>query len=246
MSNIKSELDYVNKLSHIAEASVDTDFTLITETDRLAIEAKETELSTFLSENTDFSNYTEEQKDELFDKAVSIWNELKDLVKSAKCEFVSNGIEIKTIDKKLHQNVEYTTETLFYGLRLKKTFLDELPKVDQDWTTHILNITFTNAIALYHVLSTITVKGLNKENYALANILYTLAEISKVYEHYNNNSVRLNTTIAQWNVGLTTKEANVLNMEITNQLLVEEKAKANDVTEKATAKSKKKEAAAKA
>ena len=121
---IKNENDFINKLADIT-GTTDINFELISEESKNNIEKLEVELTEYLKTNTDFNNYTEEQKDKLFDDAIVKWNELKDAIKNANCIFNATGLELKVIDKKLHQNVDYTAETLFYGLHLKKNFLND-------------------------------------------------------------------------------------------------------------------------
>lgn len=214
---IKNENDFINKLADIT-GTTDINFGLISEESKNNIEKLDAELNEYLKTNTDFDNYTEEQKDKLFDDAIIKWNEIKDAIKNANCVFNVTGLELKVIDKKLHQNIDYTAETLFYGLHLKKNFLNDLPKINEDFKSVTIDITFSQSIALYHVLSSLVVRGLNKENYAYAHVLYTLAEISKVYQHYDAMSARLGQAINQWNLGLTSEDAKKLEKEIAMQV----------------------------
>ena len=217
---ILSDEQYVNKLADLNSGSAN-DFSLLSEGVKEGLDAKEAELVKFLGANTDFENYSPEKRDELYDSAIKIWNEYKDLVKQASCKMKCNGVEIRTIDKKLHQSIDYTTETLFYGIHLKKYFVDNLPKVKQDYDAHEITITFSNVIALYHILSTLTVRGLNKENYALAHVLHKLSEISKLYQHFDSVSARMNKSIMEWNMGLSKPDAEKLNKEIAKQVISE-------------------------
>lgn len=223
-SFVKDENQYVDKLSDLNKNAGVTNFDLLNVDSKKSIEDKDAEILAYTQANT----ITDENRDVIFEAAIELWNEYKDLVKNAICIFTLNNLEIKTVDKKLHQSVEYTTETLFYGLHLKKFFLNTLPATKGgDFTNHETNITFSNAIALYHVLSTLTVKGLNNENYAFAHLLYKLSEISKVYQHYDAASSRLNQTIGQWSMGIT--PAQVTDLKAT----IAETVKAETVTEPA-------------
>lgn len=212
-SVITTEKQYIDKLADIAKTSGSTNFNLLLEESKTALEAKENEIKDYISSKV----LTDENKDEIVEGAIELWNQYKDLVKNAECIFTLNSLEVRTLDKKLHNGVEYDTETLFYGLHLKKHFIDLLPKPKAgDFEAHEMKITFSLAIALYHVLSTLKVKGLNKENYAFANLLYKLSEISKVYQHYDGISLRLNQSIGQWTMGLTPAQATELEAEIKN------------------------------
>jgi len=210
-SVIKSENQYIDKLSDIAKTSGATDFNLLVAESKTALETKEQEIKDYI--NT--TSFTDENKDDKVEAVIELWNQYKDLVKNAECTFAINSLEVRTLDKKLHNAVEYDTETLFYGLHLKKHFIDLLPATKAgDFEAHEMNISFSLAIALYHVLSTLKVKGLNKENFAFAHLLYKLSEISKVYQYYDGISLRLNQSIGQWTMGLNTTQVSELDSAI--------------------------------
>ncbi len=208
---IKNENDFVESLSNLNIADT-TNFSLLDSEDKELLDSSEKNILDFLDSNKDFDKYSEDEKNELFDKAIDKWNELKDIIKNAKCKYKCTNLELKVIDKKLHQSIDYTAETIFYGLHLKKNFLDVLPKNTNkdEFAQQDVIITFSHAVALHHLFSYVTVKGLNKENYAFANILYYLTEVSKIYEHYNNMSARLNKAIMEWNMGLSKNDLNTL------------------------------------
>lgn len=217
-SVITSENQYIDTLADVAKTAGTTNFELISEQSKNALESKESEINEYIKNNV----ITDDNRDEVVEGAIELWNQYKDIVKNGTCLFTLNNLEIKTVDKKLHNSVEYDTETLFYGLHLKKTFIDNLPAVKgDDYLTSNITITFSNAIALYHVLSTVRVKGLNKENYAFAHLLYKLSEISKVYQHYDSISLRLNQTIGQWTMGLSPAQAETLKATVEETVVAE-------------------------
>jgi len=217
-SIITAENQYVDTLSDVAKTAGSTNFGLLSEESKVAINAKEAEVHEYLKNNV----INDENRDTIIDGAIELWNQYKDLVKNGSCFFTLNNLEIRTVDKKLHSSVEYDTETLFYGLHLKKFFIDALPNVKgDDFLTNDILISFSNAIALYHVLSTLKVKGLNKENYAFAHILYKLSEISKVYQHYDGVSSRLNQSIGQWTMGLNPAQAEELLASVNDTVTAE-------------------------
>lgn len=221
INTIKNEEDFVNKLADLKALPQDTDFNLINPETKQELETLENNINSFLQSNTDFENYDEDTKNKLFDEVVEMWNEMGEKIKNAVCTFESTGIEISTIIKKLQQSVEYTSETIFYGLHLKKMFIDTLPKFNSDFEIKNINISFSHAVALHHLLSSITVKGLNKDSYAFAHLLYSLQEVTKVYTHYNGISLRLNNAIGRWNLGLSSSEHQQLQTAINDTLKAE-------------------------
>lgn len=218
---ITNENDFVTKLADINALPQDVNFDLLNETTKTELDELEKSINDFLVSNTDFENYTEDQKNTLFDQVIDMWDKMGAKIKHAVCTIEATGIEINTINKKLHQNVEYTSETIFYGLHLKNFFLDKLPKTTGDFDKKDINITFSHAVALHHILSAVTVKGLNKDSYAYAHLLYTLQEVTKIYSHYDVISKRLNNAIGRWNLGLTNTEFAKLNEAITETIVSE-------------------------
>jgi hypothetical protein len=199
MSNtvIKSENEYVERLSNIAIQG-QANNTLLNEKSKEAIEVAKNGILDFIRNN--------EKTDDSFVTSMDLWNAYKDAVKNAECDFAINGLELKVIHNKLHRDVDYTAETIFYGLHLKRYFLDSFPKTNTEFEAVKSSITFTNGMALYHLLSEVKVRGLNKENYALANVLYKLSEISKVYQQYDQESAQINNEVRTWTMGLKKDE----------------------------------------
>jgi hypothetical protein len=212
----------------------DVDFSIVPEDTKTSIEDKDKEIRNFLAENNKFDSYTEEEKDKLFTEITGKWNELKDLIKNAKARFDLSGLEISVITRKLHQNIEYSAETVFYGAHVKHTFLNNLPTKASDMRGYNVEITFTNAVLLYNLLSTISVKGLNLESFAFANILWKLSEISKAYTHYNKLSEITSKNISVWNMGLSADDAKKLQTEVLGAMIAEKQEELNsDVEESA-------------
>lgn len=199
---INSADDFMNRLSDIGVAK--EDFSLLSEGVKEGIEAKQKEIFDFIEKNdpTTLGN-DEDKKTELFMEMIAIWDEMKNLIKEASCNVSFTNLELKVMSSKLHQNVEYTSETIFYGLHIKKHFLNNLPKVSGgDFVKHLVPITFTQAVGLYHVLSETTVKGLNKETFAYANILYSLSLITILYNYFDRVSSFTSKAMQEWNMGL--------------------------------------------
>lgn len=209
---ITEEKQYVDTLADLAKTASIINWSLLTEESKDALKAKEEEFNIFLKENI----INDENREDLQTSAIEKWNEYKDIVKNASCNITLNNLEVKTLYKKLHDSVEYSSETIFYGIHLKKYFIDTLPapKNGGDFGTCKVSITFTNTIALYNLLSSVSVKGLGKEVYAFAHLLYKLSEISKIYQHYDAISAKMSHQIREWSLGLSKEQANTLKQEI--------------------------------
>jgi len=195
---IKSENEYIEKLSNLTVQG-QANLSLLQEESKNKIDENKKALVDFINKNT--------KDDDTFIQCMDLWNAYQSSVKNAVCAFSINGLEQKVIYNSLHRDVEYTAETIFYGLNLKRNFLGTFPKAANEFDEVRSTVTFSNAMLLYHVISEVKVKGLNKENFAFANVLYKLSEISKVYQQYDQESSQLNNTIRTWSMGINKDEA---------------------------------------
>lgn len=214
--NKQYELNIVDRLADIATTNNSELPDVLVDGYKEQLEELNNNILIFLASNTDFDNYTDEQKDKLYDTAMEQLDVLKVKIKNGECKFPLTGLEANVINKFAHQKVNYNSLTLFFGIHLKKYFFTKLTSDEfkNDNSVVDVQITFSQAIALYEVLSSIVVTGLNKDNYALANTLYNLAEISKVYEHYNNISQSTYKRIMEWNMQLSNLDISALKGEI--------------------------------
>lgn len=194
-------LDYIvaNKFEQFV-----IDWSYITEESKTTIEAIAPQLKEFLASNADFNNYTTEQRDELFEKAMSMHQNFKDSVKAAKCKMDLHGREIDFIKNRLEDDVDYDSQTVFFGIHLKGSWLNNLKFVRAEQNNVELGL--TDSVILYDLLTTVKVKGLKEKTYIFAKVLRQLAECSKIYQHYDQESDRMFKSIREWNMGLTNED----------------------------------------
>lgn len=202
---ITNENDFINELSDLSASAHKVNWSLINEESKNALSQAEQAIADYLESNNIIDGIDEEKRNELLLGAISLWEDYKDEIKRASCVIPFSVLELRELYKKTHQSVKYTAETIFYGLHLKKYLLNDLPntKGQKDYTNFDIEMSFSMAIALYHLLSTVEVSGLNKENYAFASILHKVSEISKIYQEYDNTSARISQQIQMWNKGLS-------------------------------------------
>jgi hypothetical protein len=227
-TNITNESDYVSELSKSKEetqlSNINPDFSIIQEEVKKEIDNKEQEIYSFLQENNDFKSYSESEKDERFQSVISKWNELKDLVKKCKINLALNGLEINFLENKLHSNIDYDYETIFYAVHLKKHLLNNLPsvKASDDFKVFETLVLISDCVLLQHILTKLTVKGLNKSSLAFANICKKLSEVIVLYNFYENMSMRLSKSIQEWNMELSKDEVSFLQKEVLKQEIANE------------------------
>lgn len=226
INKIKNEDDYVKHLSSLGQQEQTTKFDLLREGFKESMDNAYQEAVQFMKDNPVTADLDEETKELNYSKAIELWNNFASIVKSeAKCVWNINNLELSVIFNKLHNACEYTAETLFYGLHLKNTFVNSFPKFStvakDNYNTQEIEISLSNCVALYHILSELKVKGLNKENYAFGNILYMLSEFAKIYTHYNNLSMSLSKDMSIWNMGIQNSDARFIEKAVTESMIEE-------------------------
>jgi hypothetical protein len=197
---IKNEKDFIENLSDLSRTKYVVNWDLLTKDSKNTLTEIENEFNEYIKNTEANTEASEEERLSKLNGALDIWDKYKDAIKGAICKVPMSSLEIKELIKKTHQSVKYNYETIFYGLHLKKYLLDTLPvtKGSSDYTNYDIECTFSMSIALYHILATVEVTGLNKENYAFASLLHKMSEISKIYQEYDNSSMRMDNNIKQW------------------------------------------------
>jgi len=218
----ETALDFVSKLSDITIGSHEPNFDLLTGDSREKLDGKAEEIREFMITNKSIG-LTDTEKTELFTTVVAKWNELRELVKTAVCTVNLTGVEQKILDSKLRQSVEYNSETIFYGIHIKKYILETLNRDNFAKTaTQPIEISFSHSIIIHNLLSTVTVKGLNPDTFAFGHLVYNLGEVIKLYSHYNDLTQRVNAEMAQWNMGLDAEITEQLETLVSEQVAQEE------------------------
>lgn len=217
----ETALDFASKLSDITIGAQEPNFDLLTGDVREKLDGKAAEIREFMASNNSIG-LSDEEKTKLFKTVVEMWNELRELVKTASCTVDLTGAEQKMLDSKLRQGVEYNAETIFYGIHIKKFILDKLNRENfAKSATQPIEISFSHSIIIHNLLSGVTVKGLNPDTFAFGHLVYNLGEIIKIYSHYNDLTQRVNAEMAQWNMGLDAEETQQLHALVSEQVAQE-------------------------
>lgn len=222
IENMAFEDATVTKLANIAELPKDNFMKKLSQEQHELFIKEEQEIKEFLEANKDFENYDESTKDGLYEKVIDMYNVYTKNIKTAKAVVNFTGLEIKTIVKMLTQSVKYDSTSIYYGLHLKKHMINEFPNVKNDGEKHDIEVTFSHAVTLHHLLSTVFVTGLSKDSIAFANIIFELGEVIRVYEHYDELSKTLNKTMGAWNLGLSADTGNQIEKLVAQTMLDEE------------------------
>ena len=171
------------------------------------LDSKIKEVDEFLKNNSG-KGKTEEEKDELYKKAIDLWHSFVNLLKETKYNFYLNRKQYMFLTDLLLSKIEYDVNTVFFAIELtdmlgmmKKTkFIN-----DDDLASFVVNA--TEITYIYHLISKHKVKGLTREAYTYSEVLYKIAGISKIFNYYETATKNAQKDIQDW---ILTFEDNII------------------------------------
>lgn len=217
----KRELAYQEFLVENKFDPTSIDWTYIKEESKKSIEDKVDEIETYIKSNVDFDNYSEEDKDKKYEFLTSLNDELKELIKNASYVITLNGNEFNQIKDFIKKDCEYDTQSIFYGIHLDATFFSRYKMQIQPFEEYSIDFIGGETILFYELLSKMKITGLKEKGYMIASTLRKLSETTKIYNHFDNLSGMTFKSIAEWNFGLSKKEANEFKKEVAKVMATE-------------------------
>ncbi len=200
------------------------EWSYITPESKNAIEDKIAEIKTFLAEHKDFDNYSEDQKNEYFDTVLNkMYNvELRELIRKADYTFKQTGVEFNFLKDWIKRHNTYDSTTVFYGIHLEATLLARYEKTKFEAEKEY-DIVYQGGepILVYNELCRKSITGLKEDSYIFAAILRKLAECTKIYNHYDDQSGLVYKSIQEWNFGLSDDKVKEFQKAITMDMAKE-------------------------
>lgn len=184
------------------------------------------ELKEYLADNSDFDNYSTEEKDQKFNAAIEILERFKTSIRTAECKLSLKGRDIIWIKNRIEDDVELTSESVFVAIHLYGTWLKDIQTNINESSDATIQISMPNSVVLYDLLSGLKYKGLSQKALIYAKILRELAECSKYFQHYNSAADRAYKSISEWNLGLSNDEKSMVKGAILKEAM--ESAQNND------------------
>lgn len=217
----KRELAYKEFLVENKFDPTTIDWTYITDASKKQIEDKVIEIESYIKDNQSFESYSEEEKDKKYEVLDSMNTELKDLIRNAKYKITLNGNELNQIKDWVRRDCEYDSQSVFYGIHLDATFLSRYNMSVQPLEEYVIDFIGGETILLYELLGKMKLTGLKEKSYMFASTLRKLSETTKIYNHYDNVSAMTFKQIAEWNFGLSKKEAEQFKKEVAKVMATE-------------------------
>jgi uncharacterized protein YjaG (DUF416 family) len=149
--------------------------------------------------NTSGKGKTESEKDEFYQTAQKMWHDFVEAIKDAKFNFHLNRPQHKFLTDLILTKMEYDVNTVFFAIELTNMMAGlKEAKYTNDKDLLSFEVNATEITYIYHLISKHKVKGLSKDAYTFANVLYRIGNISKIFNYYETASKNLSTDVQNW------------------------------------------------
>lgn len=175
------------------------EFRFITEENENSLDNAVKELENFMAFNHGLGK-SETEKDELYSKAKGLWEVYVEAFRLTKMKFFLNADQYEYFTVMLRDKIEYDVNTIFFGIELTDTLGDWVINKGEKITKEVKSyeIDPVSANYLYHLISTVKVKGLTEEAYLFSQVLKKTHELIKVVNFYDNHAKSLSKDVQDW------------------------------------------------
>lgn len=141
----------------------------------------------------------ENRKDELYQEVINAYNDMRNVLLTAKYNFSLTSNEVEYINSILRNETKYDVNTIFVGINLVKLLDAWLDTKGKSKDELLYEATQTDITLIYHLIAEHKIKGINKHAYLFASILTKIGEISKIINYYDNLNKNINQfAIKKW------------------------------------------------
>lgn len=170
-------------------------YLIISEEQSNKLDSLKESVENFIKEKSQLSGLSEEEQDNLYKEAQTLWGEYANELKETKFFMNMTPDVSKYIAYLLNDKVEYDVNSVFFAIEISDRIKDLRKLKDED---HTLELNATEITYFYHLLSSHKVKGLSKDTYSFVDFLLRIGELSKVINYYNTWAEHLKSDIHQW------------------------------------------------
>jgi len=176
----------------------ESDYRIISESDEKSLDDSVRALENFISYNHGLGK-SDIEKDALYADAKELWQNYVNIFRNTKFNFYLDEKQFNYFTEILRDKIEYDVNTIFFAIELT----DTLGK----WAIH--NSESENSIKsyesdavssnyLYHLISTVKIKGLTEEAYLFSQVLRKIYEVTRIVNFYDNLAKSLSKDIQNW------------------------------------------------
>lgn len=142
---------------------------------------------------------SEKDKDELYLNAKKLWENYVSIFKKVSLKFYLNEDQFQYFTEMLRDKIEYDVNTIFFAIDLTDTlgkWITQESKGKKGVKSY--DIDPVSANYLFHLISTVKVKGLTEEAYLFSQVLKKIHEVIKIVNFYDNHAKTLSKEIQDW------------------------------------------------
>lgn len=197
----------------------ETEFIILDSQWETQLDEKIVEIENYMKNNNG-KGKNEEEKDELYKNAQTIWREYASTLTNTKYNFFLNRKQYKFLTDLILQKMEYDVNTVFFAIELTNLLgqMRENSRYQNDEDLIAFPVDATEITYIYHLISKHKVKGLTNNSYLFAQVLRRIGDISKVFNYYDTAGKNLSTEIQNWVVtfedGVTTENVETIEGEV--------------------------------
>lgn len=143
---------------------------------------------------------SEYEKDNFYSEAKKLWSNYVEIFRNVKVKFYLNQDQFDYFAEMLRDKIEYDVNTIFFAIELTDT-LGSWATQNEESDKKVVRSYDTEPVSanyLYHLISTVKVKGLTKESYLFSQVLKKIYEVVKIVNFYDNHAKTLSKDIQDW------------------------------------------------
>ena len=177
----------------------DTEYRLLPQSMEMSLDHKIFEIESYMLSNNGIGK-TEEEKDEIYDKAKAIWQSFTKEFKEVVYTFYLNKQQYTYLLDLLKNKLEYDVNTVFFAIELVNLLgnWEESGSSESEESLKGYLADATETTYIYHILAKHKVKGLGDETHRFSEILLKIGEISKIVSYYDTHAKALSKKIQEW------------------------------------------------
>jgi uncharacterized protein YihD (DUF1040 family) len=198
---MKQELE-TNVVKPSLEVVINNDtYVILSSEDEVFLDKVVEDVRNYIKENPSesFHNLTDKERDAAFESMAETVKEGKLRLRDVKFNFCLDRNQFNFLTDLLLTKMEYTVDTVFTAMELRDMLVDMSDaKFKNDKEIKVFEVTATEMIYMYHLISPYKVKGLGKSAFAFASVLQRIADVSKVINYYDTNFKNLTDEVLIW------------------------------------------------
>jgi hypothetical protein len=141
---------------------------------------------------------SEEEKDRYYAEAKNLWEQYVKVFKQTTFKFHLNEKQFEYFTEMLRDKIEYDVNTIFFAIELTDTLGSWIIQSEDGKGVKSYDIDPVSANYLYHLISTVKVKGLTEEAYLFSQVLKKIHEVMKIVNFYDTHAKTLSKDIQDW------------------------------------------------